>query len=163
MGESGAVGAAGRIMAIHIAPVAGAPMQALERVRALPGLGLEGDRYAAGTGHWSSIKRGGHGLTLIESEALRTISAEYDLPLAPGETRRNLTTQGIRLDTLLGRRFRIGGAVCRGMRRCEPCSYLEDLLGKEVLYPLVHRGGIRAEVELGGEIAVGDGIVPLDD
>jgi len=148
----------GRVEAVHVAPAAGEPMQAVERVRAVSGSGLEGDRYATGTGHWSAIRRSGDGLTLIEGEVIDAVAREQSLALRPGDTRRNVTTRGIRLDELIGREFRIGALRVRGVRRCEPCSYLEGLLGQPVLAPLVHRGGIRVEILEDGEIAVGDPI-----
>ena len=151
-----------RVEAIHIAPAAGAPMVSLDRAVAIAGRGIEGDRYAAGLGHWSAIARRGDGLTLIEAEALSAVGAEVGIPFAPGETRRNVTTRGIRLDGLLGRQFRIGDVVLRVIRPCEPCSYLDEVLGRDVLPVLVHRGGIRVEIVSGGGFAVGDEIVPLE-
>jgi MOSC domain-containing protein YiiM len=148
----------GRVEAIHVTTAAGEPMRAVEQVRAIAGSGLEGDRYASGTGHWSSIRRSGDGLTLVESEVLAELEATYGLGLRPGDTRRNVTTRGIRLDELIGHEFTIGGVRCRAVRRCEPCSYLEGLLGKEVLYPLVHRAGIRVEILTDGLLSVGDPI-----
>lgn len=152
-----------RIEQIHIAPVAAAAMQAVRRARAVVGRGLEGDRYAAGVGHWSSIRRSGDNLTLIEAEEIAAVSREYALNLPPGSTRRNLTTRGIRLESLIGRRFRIGEVECRGTRRCEPCSYLDGILGQEALTALVHRGGLRAKIVTEGTIAVGDPILLLPD
>ena len=148
----------GRVEAIHVATAAGEPMQTVERVRAVAGAGLEGDRYAAGTGHWSAIRRSGDGLTLIEGEVIDAVVREQGLSLRPGDTRRNVTTRGVRLDELVGREFRIGALRVRGVRRCEPCSYLEGLLDQPILAPLVHRGGIRVEILEDGEIAVGDPI-----
>jgi MOSC domain-containing protein YiiM len=153
----------GYVEHIHIAPAAAAPMQSVERVAAIAGHGLDGDRYAAGVGHWSSIRRRGEGLTLIEAEELAEVSATHVLDLPPGSTRRNLTTRGIRLESLLGLRFRIGAVTCRAIRRCEPCSYLDGLLGQSALDALVHRAGIRAEILIDGTIAVGDPIVVLPD
>jgi MOSC domain-containing protein YiiM len=153
----------GRVESIHLAPVAGAPMQAVERAQAIAGQGLEGDRYALGLGHWSPIHRAGDGLTLVEREVLVELNATYEFGLGPGATRRNLTTSGIRLDDLIGRRFRVGEVVCQAVRRCEPCSYLEGLLDQEVLYPLVHKGGIRVEILDSGAISVGDPIEAFDD
>jgi MOSC domain-containing protein YiiM len=153
----------GRLESIHLAPEAGAPMRAVERARAIAGQGLEGDRYALGLGHWSPIRRAGYGLTLVEREVIAELNATYLFGLGPGATRRNLTTSGIRLDALIGRRFRVGDVVCQAVRRCEPCSYLEGLLGQEVLYPLVHKGGIRVEILESGAIAVGDLIEALPD
>ncbi|HEV8544933.1 MAG TPA: MOSC domain-containing protein, partial [Candidatus Limnocylindrales bacterium] len=82
--------------------------------------------------------------------------------LAPGETRRNVTTRGIRLNDLVGRRFRVGDVECEGIRLCEPCQYLTDSIGKPILRPLVHRAGLRAKIRKGGEIAIGAEVAVLD-
>ena len=80
------------------------------------------------------------------------------LTLAPGETRRNLTTRGIRLNDLVGRTFRIGSVTAEGLRLCEPCAYLQGQIGKPILEPLVHRAGLRARLLDDGELHVGDPI-----
>jgi MOSC domain-containing protein YiiM len=64
---------------------------------------------------------------------------------------------------LLGKRFRIGEVVCEGVRLCPPCTHLEDVTGKPVMPPLVHRGGIRARIVAGGWIRVGDAVVEILD
>src|SRR5207302_11133948 len=97
----------------------------------------------------------GRALTLIEAEAVESL-ARLGIVLRPGEARRNVTTRGIALNELVGRRFRLGGALCLGTRLCEPCTYPQELVGKPVLDPLAHRGGLRADVLEGGEIRVGD-------
>ena len=155
-------GILGVVEHIHVAMDAGAPMVAHDRVTALAGIGLEGDRYATRRGHWSPTARRGDQLTLVEAEVIESLGAVDGPPLQPGETRRNVTTRGVRLDDLIGRRFRVGGALLVGVRRCEPCSYLEGLLDRPVMIPLVHRGGIRADIVETGEIAVGDPIRAAD-
>jgi MOSC domain-containing protein YiiM len=152
----------GRVEAIHLAPAAGEPMVAVERVRAIAGVGLEGDRYAAKRGMWSPDPRVDRDITLIEAEVIEDLAASDGIALAPGETRRNVTTRGIRLNDLVGRRFRVGDVVCEGTRLCEPCQYLTDTIGKPVLRPLVHRAGLRARILEGGEVAVGAEVAPLD-
>jgi MOSC domain-containing protein YiiM len=151
----------GQVVAIHITPTAGAPMEARDRVRARAGGGLEGDRYDLGTGHWSPIRRSGDGLTLIAAEVLDELERQVAPGLAPGDTRRNITTSGVDLEALIGSTFRVGGVTARAVRRCEPCSYLDGLLDRELLYHLVHRAGIRAEILEGGEIALGDPLTAL--
>jgi MOSC domain-containing protein YiiM len=145
----------GRVESIHIAPIEGVAMVALESVAAMAGVGLEGDRYATGVGHYSADGGNGRHLTLIESEVLADLAAA-GIVLAPGATRRNVTTSGIRLNDLVGRRFMVGDVECVGMRLCEPCAYMTGLVGQPVLAPLVHRGGLRAEILVGGRITVGD-------
>jgi MOSC domain-containing protein YiiM len=146
---------AGVVEAIHIASAAGEPVRSVESIRAIAGMGVEGDRYAYGKGHYVD-GRVSRALTLVEAETIESLSLEHGIELAPGELRRNVTTRGIGLNELVGRRFRVGGVLCEGTRLCEPCQYLADLTGKPLLAPLVHRGGLRADILDGGEIRRGD-------
>jgi MOSC domain-containing protein YiiM len=150
----------GEIITIHIASSAGAPMQEVEAVEAFAGEGLVGDRYRDGAGFYSATPTdpGARELTLIEAESLAAVLSETGITLDPAEHRRNLTTRAIALDTLLGQRFRIGEVICEGVRPCPPCVHLEDVTGKQVMKPLVHRGGLRARILEGGSIRVGDPI-----
>jgi MOSC domain-containing protein YiiM len=138
-------------------------MEALHEANAVAGLGLEGDRYAAGSGFYSARPRadGGRELTLIEAETL--LRAETGIGLEPSESRRNITTRDIRLEELIGRRFTIGEALCEGVDFCPPCQHLVDVTGKAVLEPLVGRGGVRARIVRGGAIAVGAAIRPTGE
>src|SRR5437764_7048937 len=70
---------------IHIATVAGAPVGAVETARAVARVGLEGDRYAYGKGHYQDA-RVSRDLTLIEGEALEALLNEHGIELVPGET-----------------------------------------------------------------------------
>jgi MOSC domain-containing protein YiiM len=152
----------GRVEAIHIAPGAGARMQPVERIGAIAGVGLERDRYATGSGHYSGDAKVDRDITLIEAEEIEAFAARAGHALAAAETRRNVTTRGIRLNELVGRRFRIGAVECEGTRLCEPCQYLTDLLGKPMVPELVHRAGLRARILTDGEIALGDEVVVPD-
>ena len=159
--RSAAPAGPGRVTAIAIAGEAEGPMRSLPLATAIAGRGLEGDRYAARAGTFSSHSGTGRDLTLIESEALVAL-ADGGAAIDPLDARRNLIVTGIDLDGLIGRRFRIGAVECSGARRCEPCAHLERLTRPGVLRGLVHRGGLRADIIAGGEIAVGDEIVVLD-
>jgi MOSC domain-containing protein YiiM len=152
----------GVVQRIHIADDAGAPMRAVDTVRAIAGVGLEGDRYAYGRGHYQD-ERVSRDLTLIETEAVEALVREHGIALASGETRRNLTTRGVDLNELVGRRFWIGDVLCLGTRLCEPCQYLAELTRQPLLRPLVHRGGLRADVVRDGLIHIGDEIRPADE
>jgi MOSC domain-containing protein YiiM len=153
-----AQGLVGRVVGIYIASASGAPMERLERAWVVAGRGIEGDRYFDGRGYYSQVRPlTGRRLTLIESEALSALEREAGIVLAPHECRRNLVTRGIRLEYLIGRRFRVGEIECYGERLCPPCGYLEQVTGKRgVNRALTNRGGIRAEILLDGTIAIGD-------
>jgi mutator protein MutT len=155
--------APGVVEAIHVAAAAGRPVREVEAARAKASVGLEGDRYAVGRGHYSPDLRVSRDLTLIEAEVIEDLARHHGIELAPGETRRNVTTRGIRLNELLGRRFWVGEVLCQGTRLCEPCQYLSELTGKPLLRALVHRGGLRADIVRGGWIRRSDRVQPVAD
>jgi MOSC domain-containing protein YiiM len=150
----------GQVEAIHVALSAGATMQPLAEVEAVAGVGLAGDRYFTGLGFYSArpTDPGAREVTLLEAEVLDRLNAEHGIVLSVGEHRRNLTTRGVRLDALLGHRFRVGEVLLEGVKDCPPCDHLEQLVGKPVLQPLVKCGGLRARVLVGGTIRLGDAI-----
>jgi len=149
--------AEGRVESIHIATTAEATMRGVAEIRAIAGLGLEGDRYATRTGTFSAKPKPGRQITLVEVEAIEALERELGLQLAPGETRRNLVTRGVALNHLVGREFRVGAVRLRGHELCEPCGDLARMTGKPQILPgLVHRGGLRAEIIEGGVISEGD-------
>jgi MOSC domain-containing protein YiiM len=142
----------GRVEAIYLVPEHGGAPAAHERVDAVPGRGLDGDR------HFRAPDAPGHDLTLIEAEALEGLARDTGIELGPGESRRNVVTRGVSLNDLVGKRFRVGSLECRGEELCEPCRHLETLTRPGVLRGLVHRGGLCAEVLTPGSIAVGDSV-----
>lgn len=152
----------GELVAVHIAPGASAPMQALTEARLAPGVGIAGDRYAERSGTYSKNHRIDRQATLIESETLEALARDHGVDVAPHEHRRNLTTRGVPLNHLVGRYFRVGECVLYGGRLNVPCRYLEDLLGKKVFKPLLNRSGLNCRIILGGAIHPGDRIEPCD-
>jgi hypothetical protein len=143
--------AVGTVAAILTTPDAEAPLSRVDEAEALAGRGLAGDRYAASRGTFSAPGRG-YELTLVEAEVLDEIELSWE------EARRNIVTRGISLNGLVGRRFRIGSVECIGRRLAEPCAHLEKLARPGLLRPLVHRGGLRADITKSGVIRLGDEI-----
>ncbi|QLG49011.1 MOSC domain-containing protein [Natrinema halophilum] len=150
----------GRVRSIHLAPEQGESVRQVDSVTAVADQGLEGDRYFSADGTFA--ERDGSDLTLIETETLTAVERDYNIDLESGVHRRNLTTEGIALNHLIDRQFRIGEVVCEGTELCEPCSYLERHLEKQGLREaLVHRGGLRARILEGGTVTRGDDIEPI--
>ena len=132
----------GRVAHIFIAPKRGAPMVALAAVEALQGTGLAGDRYT----HVASRHSEHYQVTLIEEESIEGFVRDTGLALTPPMPRRNIVTQGVRLNDLVGKRFRIGAALFEGAELCEPCTLFARRTHREVLKGLAGRGGLRAKV-----------------
>jgi MOSC domain-containing protein YiiM len=151
----------GEVLHIHVAPSAGADPTPVTSVRAEAGRGLEGDRYHAQKGSYSGDGRSGREVTLVASEAIEALEIEFGVKLAPGQSRRNITTLGIDLNDFVDRELRVGEVVLRGTRLCEPCQDLENYVGQpNVIKGLVHRGGLRCDIVSGGVIRVGDAVAP---
>lgn len=138
-------------------------MQPLDAVRAVPGFGLEGDRYFARAGTFSKKLLPEYELTLISAEAIAALRAEHGIDLAPGESRRNIVTRGVALNDLVGREFSLGAVRVRGIRLCAPCSHLERLTLPGVKHGLAGRGGLRAQILTEGMVRVGDTITAMQE
>jgi MOSC domain-containing protein YiiM len=151
---------AGHLVSIYIAPAAGSQMQSLADVRAVPGRGLEGDRYFGGNGAFSSHTVPGREVTevtLIESEVIEYLRENCGIDVAAADSRRNLVTRGVALNELIGRDFEVGEVRLRGASLCEPCvSLVKSPENKHLLRALVHKGGLRARILSPGRIAIGD-------
>ena len=139
------------VVEIHIGS-RGGELRSVERVRAVAGKGLEGDRHFFPDGGSP-----GRALTLVEEEVVEGAG------LAPGATRRQVTVRGVRVNDLVGKRFRIGGAECYGVELCEPCLHLEKMTRPGIIKELVHRAGINADILGDGTIAIGDKVAELAD
>jgi len=144
----------GTVVAICIAPIAGAPMQMLQEVRAIAGHGLEGDRYALGEGSFNKGRMGNRQITLINAHFVNGSGFDY------ADTRRNLVVQGIELMDQIGNQFRVGDVHLRGIKYCDPCMRPTILGGKSKSFrDIFHdRGGLVAEVLAGGLIQVGNAV-----
>lgn len=135
-------------------------MEARTSVQVEPGVGLAGDRYATGRGHWSG--QGDCEVTLIEGETLDQLAA-FGVVLPDGAHRRNLVTRGVRLADLTGRRFTIGNVAFVFDRVRPPCRYLESVTRVRGVRDALGgvRAGICARVTGPGRLQVGDRITVM--
>ena len=132
-------------------------MIAQQTAQLIEGVGVEGDRYALGTGKYSAFPDIRE-VTLIEIETLIALKRDHDIDLAPEEHRRNLTTENTPLNHLVGKRFWVGETLLEGGRLNTPCRYLDLVTGTSVNDILVHRSGLNCYIVKGGQINVGDSI-----
>jgi len=140
---------------IFLASARGAPMASVTSVEALADRGLAGDRYAESKNRPSPDYQ----VTLIELENVEAFVASTGLTLTPEQPRRNIVTRGINLNSLCGKRFKVGAALFEGLELCEPCSLFAKRTNREALRFFVGRGGLRARIVTGAELRVGDRVV----
>jgi len=157
-----------QIQAIYIASAAGSPMQAKDQVALIPGLGIEGDRYAMGTGAFSQNQppKIRH-ISLIAQTGIAIanewLEAGEEPTFLDSETRRNIVLSNISpddLNSLVGKSFFLGGIACIGVELCIPCQRPAELLNKaDFMNAFEGRGGLRAEVLGMGIIKIGDTLI----
>jgi MOSC domain-containing protein YiiM len=151
----------GRVVGLHVAPEAGDPPAARERVRVVDG-GIAGDRYCRGAGHFSRVGDG-HPVTLVGARAVADAERAVGQSLPPGWHRRNVVVDGADLDAARGATLAVGDARLRVTRDRPPCAHLESTVGVAgVVDALRDRAGVCAEVVGPGAVAVGDAVRVAD-
>ena len=74
--------------------------------------------------------------------------------------RRNIITEGVRLNELVGKEFSVGEVKLKGHDLCRPCKYLQETLEqKNLTRELLRKAGLRCEILTSGKISVGDEII----
>ncbi|HAZ94533.1 MAG TPA: sulfurase [Porticoccaceae bacterium] len=138
----------------------GANVSGHQKVSVRAGKGIEGDRYFTNTGKNRSNYKGQPDweITLIESEVIEAFNHDTGNKFHESDFRRNLVTEGIRLNDLVGKTFNINGVSFYGVQLCEPCASLQKRLAVKILPDLIGKGGLRAQIRGVGLLNVGDAI-----
>lgn len=145
----------GKIVDLFIAPNTDDKVLAQKSVHLASHQGIVGDRYFVAQQRLeieTPAPPRKEDITLISADELEAFNTRFELNIPLGDFRRNIVTRGVDLNALIGKRFRIGNALCIGMELCEPCSKLARTVNTLVLPHLVNRGGIRAAVLEAGDV-----------
>lgn len=156
---------AGKVVGIFIAGKKEKKPKSVKSVEVVAHRGLVGDRYFTNSGTFSDAEPHGPGreVTLIEMENVDLLQNSIHKEVNPALLRRNVLTQGIRINDLVGREFMIGNIRLLGVRLCHPCAHLQRLSGWRVKEYLKEKGGLRADILENGRIHVGDTVdLPRD-
>jgi MOSC domain-containing protein YiiM len=152
----------GVVVGIYVASARTLPMTSIEEAHAVPGRGLEGDRYFDGLGTFSKpFPNPDSEVTLVEDERIAAFNRDSAGSLPAAQTRRNVVTRGVDLNNLVGREFTIGSVRFLGHRLCEPCEHLQKLTGQPVLPGLKGSAGLRAQCLSEGVFRTGDPVDPI--
>jgi MOSC domain-containing protein YiiM len=126
------------------------PASSVPRVKCRAGWGIEGDRfYGYRPGYKGQV-------TFFAWETYVAAKREFRVPrLSPDAFRRNVIIEGVDLNTLIGRRFSLGGVEFEGVCEARPCFWMNEVVAPGAEEWLVGRGGLRTKVLSDGELAVG--------
>ena len=126
------------------------PVKALEIVACVAGKGLVGDRYFGFKDDFIGQ------ITFFDVAVFEVIRRRFDCPdLQPSVFRRNVITEGIDLNALISRRFRINDVEFMGSVECAPCHWMDLAVASGVEQFMKGRGGLRARITASGSLAKG--------
>ena len=138
---------------ICISSESGKKMESMNSIKVIANKGIVNDRY------FKENNDKNNQITLIESENVEYYNKISGTNLIPTDFRRNVITKGISLNKLVGKEILIGEVRLKIHDLCEPCRYLQELLGeKNLVKKLLNRGGLRCELLTNGNINVNDPI-----
>jgi len=121
-----------------------------ETVQCVTGKGLVGDRYQeAEVGHKRQI-------TFFDLEVHRDLCRQFEGAAVESEVyRRNVVIEGVDLNSLIGKRFRLGGVLFEGVEECRPCYWMDSAFGPGAEEAMRGRGGLRARILEDGTLQKG--------
>ena len=142
-----------KIIEIGIAKESNKEIEKVKFIEVVGGKGIKGDRY------FNDVNEERKQLTLIESENIDYYNKAFNTNFNYLEFRRNLVTQNIQLNDLIGKTLSIGEIKIKAHDLCRPCKPLQEKLGKNnIIKEFLRRGGLRCEILNSGNIKIGDNI-----
>jgi len=144
-----------KIKKIYVCENAGDEMVEIPTAVVDSNKGIVGDRYYENEGTFSNIPAGNpkrRDVTFISAEEIDKFNSDTNLSISYGKFRRNILTEGVNLNELLGVEFKVGNCLFFGTELCEPCRYLAKIVHASILPAMNGRSGIRAIVLDGGTL-----------
>ena len=144
----------GKVILIGISKDHGSPIANVRSVEAIKGKGLVGEK------HFKENNEKRKQITLIEIENINHYNKITGTMIPAINFLRNIVTEGIQLNVLVGKEFFIGAVKVKAHDLCRPCKYLQESLHqKNTVKDLLHTGGLRCEILSSGKICVDDQII----
>tara|TARA_B100000586_G_C19808525_1_gene301170 strand:+ start:93 stop:539 length:447 start_codon:yes stop_codon:yes gene_type:complete len=146
-----------KVYLIGISKIRGGSIKSVKSVDVLKGKGLVGEK------HFKENNEKRAQITLIEIENINHYNKITGTKIPAINFLRNIVTEGIKLNILIGKEFFIGKVKVKAHDLCRPCRYLqESLQQKNTVKELLHTGGLRCEILTSGKIFVDDIIRTYD-
>jgi MOSC domain-containing protein YiiM len=126
------------------------PTMEVKTIMCRAGHGVEGDRFFDYKENYAGQ------ITFFAWDIFVAAREKFAVPkLSPGAFRRNVVIEGVDVNTLIGRRFSVGGVEFEGTVESKPCYWMEQAVAPGVEEWLRGHGGLRAKIRSDGPLAVG--------
>jgi len=144
----------GKVLEIGISENKNSKIVNVNDVEAIKGKGLIGEK------HFKEDNKKRFQITLIEIENINHYNKITGMTIPAIKFLRNIVTEGIQLNVLVGKEFFIGVVKVKAHDLCRPCKYLQESLQQtNTVKELLHTGGLRCEILSSGKICVDDQII----
>ena len=144
----------GKVLEIGISENKSSKIVSVNQVEAIKGKGLIGEK------HFKEDNKKRSQITLIEIENINHYNKITATKIPAINFLRNIVTEGIRLNVLIGKEFFIGNVKVKAHDLCRPCKNLQEFLQqKNTVKELLYTGGLRCEILSSGKIFIDDQII----
>ncbi len=134
------------------------PLLAVDEIECFAGHGISGDRFF----DYKDDYKGQ--ITFFAQEVFEEVCRSLGAhPESAGVTRRNVITEGIDLNPLIGRRFTVQDIEFEGISECKPCIWMDYAIAPGAEAAMRGRGGLRAKILADGRLCVDKRKSGLDD
>ena len=125
------------------------PTLEVPEIECVAGSGIKGDRFF---GYKENYKGQ---VTFFATEVFAEVCERLGTTgKIPGVTRRNLITEGVDLNSLIGKKFIVQGVEFEGVSECSPCYWMDAAIAPGAEKLLQGRGGLRARILTDGKLCV---------
>ena len=144
------------VLKLGITPINNQSIQEVDSIEVIANQGIVGDR------HFKKFNDPCNQISLIESEGIDNYNIKFGLNISYIDFRRNIITKGIKLNDLVGKKFKVGTVELEGLDLCRPCRHLSETLNQNnIIKEFLRKGGLRCQILSSSNINVGDKIKTL--
>ena len=134
----------------HGKPPGDSPTVEVSEARCIAGRGIEGDRYLDFKDDYKGQ------VTFFAAEIFERLCAQFGIhDKSPSVLRRNIITEGVDLNALIGTEFEVQGVRFLGTQECAPCHWINTVFAEGAEEALKGHGGLRAKI-------LSDGVLRVD-
>lgn len=133
----------------HGQPAGEHPAYAMEEIECVAGHGVRGDRFFDYGDNYKGQ------ITFFSSEVFADVCRLLNAPtISTSVARRNVVTEGVDLNSLIGKTFTVQGVEFEGVCECRPCYWMDSAIAPGAEKALQGRGGLRARILSSGRLRV---------